>query len=69
MRISTPNFDSLRSACNYYSSQGITRDEVKTKLSAKVISLGYPKIDPDKQVIGLDKDGRYYIEDKGVNQS
>lgn len=69
MRIGTHHFRDMGSAFNYYLRQGLEHSDVRAKLIADEIAIGPPLIVQVAQgtTVGLDADGRYYIEESPHN--
>lgn len=65
MRIGTHHFKSIERAYDYYWRMGVSHPDVREKLAADEIAIGPPLIVHVTQgaIVGLDADGRYYIEE------
>lgn len=65
MRIGTHHFKSIERAYDYYWRMGVSHADVREKLAADEIAIGPPLIVQVTQAatVGLDADGRYYIEE------
>jgi len=59
MRVGTANFYNLASANTYYG-----KDEAGLKLSEGAIFIGAPSYNHETSRLVINKEGRYFIEDK-----
>lgn len=60
-RWGTSHFKDLDSALKYYAQQGENANAVSRKINESLITIGAPQI-KSNQNLGLDLDGRYWIE-------